>query len=137
MRNLLFLAGLVFVSLLMSYQSKNDNAGMAKFAWKETTHDFGKIAQGKPATADFKFKNVGDVPLVISNVQGSCGCTVTDYTKEAVAPGKEGVVKATYNAARTGVFSKTVTVTANVEGGTEVLTIKGEVVLPSQVQAQK
>lgn len=140
MKKVLFLAGFVMVGLLMSFQIKTESPssfGMAKFSWKETTHDFGKIAQGKPVTVDFTFKNTGDVPLVISNVQGSCGCTPTDYSKEAIAPGKEGLVKVSYNTSRTGVFSKTVTVTANIEGGREVLTIKGEVVLPQDKEQKE
>lgn len=131
MKKLLFLAGFAIAGLILMAASINPGVtgfGMAKFSWTKTTHDFGKIPQGTPVSAEFKFKNSGDVPLVISSVKGSCGCTVTDYTKEAVAPGKEGVVKATFNAASAGVFNKTVTVTANVEGGSEVLTIKGEVI---------
>jgi hypothetical protein len=141
MRKVLFLSGFAIAGLLlMSTQIKNEslsNFFMAKFTWKATTHDFGKIVQGKPVSSEFTFKNTGSIPLVISNVQGSCGCTVTDYTKEAVAPGKEGMVKATFNSARTGVFSKTVTVTANIEGGTEVLTIKGEVILPKDKEQKE
>lgn len=136
MKKILFLAGFL-VSGLIFMAASPMHFGMAKFAWNETIHDFGKITQGKPVTTEFKFKNAGDVPLVISSVRGSCGCTVTDYTKEAVAPGKEGVVKATFNAASAGVFNKTVTVTANVEGGTEVLTIKGEVIVGKVKQQQE
>ena len=99
----------------------------AVFDWEETTHDFGKIAKNVPATHEFNFINTGEVPLVISSVKGSCGCTVTDYTKESIAPGKSGLVKATYNAAKIGAFHKTVTVTANTEDGPVVLSIKGEV----------
>jgi hypothetical protein len=66
--------------------------------------------------------------LVITSVQASCGCTVTKYTKEAITPGSSGFVTATYNAAHVGVFTKTVTVNANTEGGPVLLTIKGEVV---------
>jgi hypothetical protein len=102
-------------------------ASMAKFNWVATTHDFGKIDQGKPVVHEFTFTNAGSTPLVISNVKGSCGCTVTDYTKEPVAPGKSGVVKATFNAAAVGAFNKSIRVTANVEGATETLFIKGEV----------
>ena len=69
---------------------------MAKFNWKMTTHNFGKIPQGKPVTIDFTYTNDGKTPLVISNVRGSCGCTVTKYTKEPIAPGKTGFVKATF-----------------------------------------
>jgi hypothetical protein len=101
---------------------------MAKFKWKMTTHNFGKIPQGKPVTVDFTYTNDGKTPLVISNVRGSCGCTVTKYSKEPIAPGKSGFVKATFNAAAMGAFNKSVRVTANVEGGNETLFIKGEVI---------
>ena len=103
-------------------------SSMAKFKWEETTHNFGKIPQGKPVSTEFKFTNTGSTPLVISNVRGSCGCTVTKYTKEPIAPGKTGNVKATFNAAAMGAFNKSVRVTANVEGGNETLFIKGEVI---------
>jgi hypothetical protein len=100
----------------------------ADFSWVVTTYDFGKIKVNKPATHEFRFTNSGDAPLVISSVQASCGCTVTDYSKDPIAPGAEGYVKATYNAAKVGVFSKTVTVNANAEESVVQLTIKGEVI---------
>ncbi len=99
----------------------------ASFKWSEAEHNFGVIAQGKPVSTTFSFTNTGKVPLIISQVQGSCGCTATDYSKEPIAPGKKGYVKATYNAAAMGAFHKTVTVTANTDGGPTVLVIKGEV----------
>lgn len=119
----------VFAAAAFSQAAKPaEKAKTASFQWKETTHDFAKITQGKPVTAEFKFKNTGSVPLVISSAQGSCGCTVPEYSKEPIAPGKEGIVKATFNAANAGAFTKTVTITANTEKGQEVLTIKGEVI---------
>jgi hypothetical protein len=100
----------------------------AVFKWSQTFFDFGSIRQNVPVTHTFKFTNNGDGPLIISSVQASCGCTVTDYSKDPVAPGGEGYVKATYNAAKLGVFNKTVTVNANTEGDAVQLTIKGTVV---------
>jgi hypothetical protein len=100
----------------------------AVFGWSQTLFDFGNIKQNKPVSHTFTFRNQGDEPLVISSVQASCGCTVTDYSKDPVPPGGEGYVKATYNAANLGVFNKTVTVSANTEGGAVQLTIKGTVV---------
>ena len=99
-----------------------------QFLWLVTTYDFGKIKANNPVNHEFRFTNSGNAPLVISSVQASCGCTVTDYSKEPIAPGSEGYVKATYNAAKVGVFSKTVTVNANAEESVVQLTIKGEVV---------
>jgi hypothetical protein len=100
----------------------------AVFAWTNTVYDFGKIKVGVPVTYEFTFTNTGEIPLVISTVQASCGCTVTSYTKEPIAPQTKGFVTATYNAASIGVFTKTVTVNANTEEGVAQLTIKGEVV---------
>ena len=99
-----------------------------EFAWDITVYDFGKIQLNKPVTHEFKFTNTGDAPLVISSVQASCGCTVAEYSKDAIAPGAQGFVKATYNAAKVGVFTKSVTVNANAENNVVQLFIKGEVV---------
>jgi hypothetical protein len=101
---------------------------MPAFAWDVTAYDFGKIQINKPVTHEFKFTNTGDSPLVISSVQASCGCTVAEYSKDPIAPGAQGFVKATYNAAKVGVFTKTVTVNANAEENMVQLVIKGEVV---------
>jgi hypothetical protein len=100
----------------------------AVFQWLQAeTKDFGKIPQGTPVTATFKFKNTGKIPLVVSNVQASCGCTTPNYSREPIAPGETGFIMATYNAANPGSFTKSVTVTANVEGGSVALYLKGEV----------
>lgn len=125
-----FIFGVIFFGMSQSASIKvesGDPSSMGKFKWEKTTHNFGKIDQGKPVSVEFTFKNTGKIPLVISNVKGSCGCTVTNYTKEPIAPGKSGNVKATFNAAAIGAFNKSVRVTANVEGGIETLFIKGEV----------
>jgi len=98
------------------------------FNWNETEHDFGKIKKGVPVTTTFSYANVGKAPLSVSDVKASCGCTVPEYTKDVVAPGKSGTVKATFNAANVGTFLKSITVTSNVEGGPVILTIKGEVI---------
>jgi hypothetical protein len=100
----------------------------ASFAWTTREYDFGQIKVGIPVSHEFEFTNAGEIPLVISTVQASCGCTVTSYTKEPIEPGAKGFVKATYNAASIGQFTKTVTVNANTEEGVAKLTIKGEVV---------
>lgn len=99
----------------------------AAFNWTKTVYDFGKIKVGVPVTYEFAFTNAGEVPLIISTVQASCGCTVTEYTKDPIEPGAEGYVKATYNAAHVGQFTKTVTVNANTADGVAKLTITGEV----------
>ncbi|MFL5730375.1 MAG: DUF1573 domain-containing protein [Cytophagaceae bacterium] len=97
------------------------------FSWESVKINLGKTTQHTPVSAVFKFKNTGGAPLVITSVKAGCGCTTPEYSKEPVYPGGTGFIKATYNAASPGSFSKTVTVIANVEGGTTVLTLEGEV----------
>ena len=91
---------------------------------EETTHDFGEIKQNVEVQTSFNFKNTGKVPLVITNATSSCGCTVPEYPKEAIAPGESGAIKVVYNGSGKDAISKTVTLTTNTEQGTELLTIK-------------
>ena len=134
MKKLGVLVGMLFFSVACFAQvaanGTNDSgsANMAVFTWESPTHDFGKIKQGVPVTHEFTFTNTGKTPLVITNVQASCGCTTPNWSKEPIPPGGTGFIKATYNAASMGGFNKTVTVMANVEGGFKQLSIKGEVV---------
>jgi hypothetical protein len=96
--------------------------------WKAESIDVGEIPQGTPKAIVYEFKNTGKATVVITNVQGSCGCTATDYTKEPILPGKSAKVTATYNAANKGGFTKTVTVTTSAETTPKILTLKGTVI---------
>jgi hypothetical protein len=83
-------------------------ADVAKFATE--TIDFGKIKQGVPQKGTFTVTNTSSEPLIIEQANPTCGCTISDYTKEPIAPGKSGVINATYNAAAMGHFEKHLTV---------------------------
>jgi hypothetical protein len=95
--------------------------------WNETEHDFGKIRKGKPATAKFKVKNKTRSPLVIADIQTSCGCTTPEYSKKPIPPGKSTEIKTIFNAEVSGVFSKQISVFTNFSKNPVVLRIKGEV----------
>ncbi len=77
-------------------------------------HDFGNIPQGTPVTTEFEVINTGKAPLIISNVNVTCGCTTPFFTKDPIMPGKKGLIKATFNAAAAGAFTKGITVVTNV-----------------------
>jgi hypothetical protein len=95
--------------------------------FEKETHDFGVIPQSVPATYTFVVTNTGKSDLIIFNAAASCGCTTPEFTKEKIAPGKKGFIKATYNAASPGPFMKTVTVTSNASRDMVTLTLKGDV----------
>jgi len=133
MKRILFVA---FASCLMSSVIAQDvlvsatvsTATEAEFSWDDgLSHDFGKIIQDEPASHKFVFTNTGSEPLVISSAKGSCGCTVTEFSQQPIAPGAQGMVMATYNAKKVGAFTKTVTVYANTSEPV-ILKVKGEVV---------
>lgn len=92
--------------------------------FEEEQFDFGTIDQGTNVEHVFKFKNTGDAPLMIVNAKSSCGCTVPEYPKEAIAPGGEGQLLVKFNGSGQNQVSKTVTITTNTKAGTEILTIK-------------
>lgn len=114
------------VQSLVSETTILENA--STIVWKAETIDVGQIPQGTPKAIVYEFKNTGKTAVVIKSVQGSCGCTATDYTKEPIQPGKSAKVTATYNAANKGAFTKTVTVTTSAETTPKILTLKGTVI---------
>lgn len=125
-------------AVMAQSQVKNAKDAMAKPAapattltpkdmdFKEDSHNFGTVAEGPKAEYEFTFRNLGKEPIVLTRVQASCGCTTPSWSKEPIAPGKESVIKASYNTqGRPGPFTKSITVVSN--AGTKVLTIKGTV----------
>lgn len=116
--------------------AKVDGAGMV---FDKETIDYGKIAHNADGKREFVFTNNGNKPLIITNAQGSCGCTVPSFPKEPIAPGAKGVIGVKYATDRIGPFTKTITLTSNVKNdiptvegqpapaSTKILTIKGEV----------
>lgn len=122
----------VVLGLIALFCMVNMGAQQAKpsFSFTETLHDFGDIKEAKgKATYQFSFTNTGGQPLVIHNVRASCGCTTPTWSKQPIAPGGTGFVKATFDPkGRPGNFNKTITVTANTATPNTILRITGNVI---------
>lgn len=106
--------------------SSKDGTAVANFNKKE--HDFGTVKKGTKNETEFIITNNGDTDLVIINANASCGCTVPDYPKTPIKPGSSAPIKVAFNANSPGTQSKTVTLTTNTATGSELLTIKANVV---------
>lgn len=103
-------------------------AKMPVMTFKDTTHNFGTIKEGERVTYEFAFTNTGKSPLLIQSAEGSCGCTVADYPREPVAPGKEGVMKVIFSSAgKQGHQEKEVAISANTLRSIYHLYIQAEV----------
>jgi hypothetical protein len=127
-----FLSFLTVAIAATALSCTNANSGAkpkaAEIKFAEAEHDFGTIEQNSNAEYSFVYKNIGKEPLVVSNVQTSCGCTIPDWTKDPVKKNGSGVVKVHYNTHAVGGFTKTITVHSNASNTPVTLTIKGVVV---------
>jgi hypothetical protein len=83
--------------------------------FENTSHDFGAFYENVRQSCVFKFTNTGTEPLVIHQAITSCGCTVADFTKTPIQPGKTGEVSVMYDGSGKlyGPFKKTITVRSN------------------------
>ena len=109
----------------------------AQVLFTSEEHDFGSVPYKKATACRFEFSNPGKTVLLISDVRTSCGCTVAEWTKTPVKPGKSGTINVEYDAAFPGVFHKEVTVYYNGAASPAVLKIKGEVAYPEGKEAEK
>lgn len=127
MKRILFVFGLILLTAnIVSAQQKEASIAVVDSA----VYDFGDINEkAGPVTYTFKIKNDGEVPLVITKVVASCGCTTPDWTKAPIASGQTGEIKVTFDPTnRPGAFTKPVSVYSNGKVGSYILTIKGKVV---------
>jgi hypothetical protein len=123
MKKVLFSLTAFVLSVAAFAQTKSDE--LAKI--KVETIEMGKIPQGTPAPAVFTVTNIGTKDLIIESASPTCGCTIGDYTKTPIAPGKTGTITATYNAGGIGAFEKHMNVKFAGAEDQKSITIKGEV----------
>lgn len=108
--------------------SETDINKMPTMDFADSVHNFGTIQEGEVVTHDFIFKNNGKSPLLISSATGSCGCTVPDYPRDPIQPGKEGVIKVKFNSdGKPNHQDKTVIIYSNSKRGMYELHIKADV----------
>jgi hypothetical protein len=97
-------------------------------SFSQSSHDFGAMTEGEVKEYSFGFKNTGNEPLHIEHAKGSCGCTVPQWPKDPIAPGATGQIVVKFNSAnKVGKNSKKVTIVANTEPISTVLTITADV----------
>ncbi|BEG98448.1 DUF1573 domain-containing protein [Bacteroides sedimenti] len=124
MKKTLFLLMLLFLGVTYASAEKQ-----AEITFDKKVHNFGTFSEESPKVkCIFTFTNTGDAPLVINQAIASCGCTVPEYTKEPVMPGKKGTIEVTYNGAGKypGEFKKSITIRSNAKEELVRLYITGE-----------
>ena len=127
MKKILLLLFIGITTIQTKAQEVNPDSIVPIFEFEEDVIDYGDIAYNSDGNRVFKFTNIGKTPLIISQVKGSCGCTVPTKPEEPIMPGEVGEIKVKYATNRVGPFSKTVTITSNASEQKKVLRIKGRV----------
>lgn len=132
-------AAVTFTSCNEKASAKIDEANLTAAAEREavvgdfpvmtfdkTEYDFGTVDEGTVVEHEYTFKNTGKAPLIVVNAKGSCGCTVPTWSKDPIAPGESGSMLVKFNTnGKPNNQTKTVTIKANTETGTETIRIKG------------
>ena len=135
MKNKLIASLLVaVVFFITSFTKLNENIKSVKtekqteITFNEKVYNFGTIQQGDKVSHFFTFKNTGKYNLIISRAIGSCGCTIPEYPKTPILPGKSAKMKVSFNSkGKSGKQTKTVSVYANVPKGGVAITIKANI----------
>lgn len=117
------------VEFPVTADSKSDAKVMPIMEFDKKMHDFGNIKAGEKVSYSFRFVNRGRRNLIIQNASGSCGCTVPDFPKQPIPPGREGFIRVLFNSeGKNGVQEKQVTVLANTLPNTNEIRIKANII---------
>jgi hypothetical protein len=109
----------------------SDTTILPRISFKEEFFDFGVVIQGEKVSHTFTFTNTGKSALIISSVHAGCGCTVPKYSKDPIAPGASGEIEVTFDSSgRSGVQSKSVTVSSNAQPSGVELRFIADVAVP-------
>jgi hypothetical protein len=129
MKRIIFYFSLLFLISCGHSTVKND----ATIKFSKSEYDFKELDFKQDASCIFNFENPGQTPLVIRDVKTSCGCTVPEWPKHPIKPGKSGELKIKYDTSHPGFFKKKITVFYNGENSPVELTITGRVELPDKI----
>ncbi|MDD2530213.1 MAG: DUF1573 domain-containing protein [Bacteroidales bacterium] len=107
--------------------NNNQVSSQAEITFEKLVHDYGEVPRNGNGETTFTYKNTGKIPLILSNVRSSCGCTVPAWSREPLMPGQSASIRVKYNTANPGPINKTVTVESNAKSARVVLRITGKV----------
>ena len=114
----------IYGAIAQEVATAEASANGAVMTFEEVKYDFGDIYQGDKVEHIFKFENTGNEPLIITNVQTTCGCTAPNWPRDPVIPGQESVIKVVFNSAgKIGRQNKVITIISNATNPTNKVTI--------------
>ncbi|HWB24882.1 MAG TPA: DUF1573 domain-containing protein [Chitinophagaceae bacterium] len=144
----IFCTGIVIVNMLViactAQENKNaallkpsqgflaslDTAHYTTIQWLDSIQNFGTIHEGDSAKLKFTFKNTGTTPLFLTSVRTSCGCTIANFPKQAILPGAESTLTATFNSKfHPGYVHRGIVIMSNTKNGiSHSIVLEGNVI---------
>ena len=133
MKSLITLIFGVFVVFYAYAQDTEEVVPGPTMTFEEVSFDFGDINQGDKVQHIFAFENSGDTPLIITNVQTTCGCTATNWPRDPIAPGESASLTVNFNSAgKMGRQNKIITVISNAKTSVNQVKIVTNVLPPAK-----
>ncbi len=133
---IVFVLGLFLMFGAFAQETATTQSG-PKMAFTEEKFDFGDIYQGDKVEHIFKFENVGNEPLIITNVQTTCGCTAPNWPRDPVAPGQEAEIKVVFNSTgKIGRQHKVITIVSNAVNPSNKVSIVTNI-LPKKIEGSQ
>jgi len=139
MKGLIIIFTLLIIAVGCQITDKNEDRAITSamlenptaIEFEDAEYDFGEISLGSSVELSFKFKNVGESPLIIQSVKAACGCTVLkDWPKEAILPGESAEIPIVFTAKYPGDQKKYVSIIANTRPSITKVYLIGKVIGP-------
>lgn len=112
----------------MSAEGYDNSIKLPQIVFDQDLHDFGRLSAGENISYSFHFENKGEADLIISQCDATCGCTVADFPRGRIAPGKDGYITVTFKSAgKSGHQYQEVTVVTNAQPARTKLKITAQV----------
>lgn len=114
------IATLLLIFCLISFSVKGQ-----EFKFEKELINYGKIKKNSDGERIFTFTNIGNAPLIITDIKTSCDCAIPKKPEKPIMPGKKGTITVSYDTSKSGGFSKMITIFSNAKNKRKTLKIKG------------
>lgn len=117
------------IKMPITADGRKDTKNVPVIQFENDVINFGRVKEGEIVDVEFVFTNVGNAPLLITNAQSTCGCTIPVFPKELIQPGDGGTIKVRFDTKnRPNWQSKPVTIYSNTYPNQMVVTLEGLVI---------
>ena len=127
----LFIAAMIALPGFAQEDEDKDQKPGPRITFEEDSFDFGDIKQGDKVEHVFTFENTGTSPLILTNVQTTCGCTVPKWPRNPIPPGEKAEITVKFNSAgKSGKVHKIVKIISNAVDPITQVSITTNITLP-------